>query len=341
MERSNQPTEPECCRREGQASAAREGGGAERPVGGVHREIREPQAGVAPRLSNSASKPTDAGGDDVLPSEPNTFSAAKGKALEGQPGSQSVAREAEPIRNLGDPELSRRTNCEGQAGRPVQRQEGTTEATSGVGSLHSSPGQSRVGTDLGEGGDRSTQPAQETRSVRTTGQGWRTFLRAIADKARQDRNHRFGDLYRHLNQESLRASFYLLRKDAACGVDGMTFQDYEANLEPNLDDLVERLKHKSYRARLVRRKYIPKDNGKLRPLGILVLEDKLAQCAVTQILMAIYEAEFLPCSYAYRPGRGPQEAVRQLTDELHWGKHNFVVEADINARGSGVSLVPK
>jgi group II intron reverse transcriptase/maturase len=136
-------------------------------------------------------------------------------------------------------------------------------------------------------------------------------------------------LYRHLNQESLRASFYLLRKDAACGVDGMTFQDYEANLEPNLDDLVERLKHKSYRARLVRRKYIPKDNGKLRPLGILVLEDKLAQCAVTQILMAIYEAEFLPCSYAYRPGRGPQEAVRQLTDELHWGKHNFVVEADI------------
>jgi retron-type reverse transcriptase len=136
-------------------------------------------------------------------------------------------------------------------------------------------------------------------------------------------------LYRQLNQESLRASFYLLRKEAASGVDGVTFQDYEKNLEANLANLVERLKRKSYHARLVRRKYIPKGNGKLRPLGIPVLEDKLLQCAVAQILMAIYEADFLPCSYAYRPERGPHHAVRELTDELHWGKHNFVVEADI------------
>jgi group II intron reverse transcriptase/maturase len=136
-------------------------------------------------------------------------------------------------------------------------------------------------------------------------------------------------LYRHLNQESLQASFKLLRKDAASGVDGVTYQQYEENLDANLDDLVQRLESKSYHARLVRRKYIPKDNGKLRPLGILVLEDKLVQCVVTQILMAIYEADFLPCSYAYRPERGAQDAVRELTDELHWGKHNFVVEADI------------
>ena len=162
-----------------------------------------------------------------------------------------------------------------------------------------------------------------------TGQSWPTFLRAIADKARRDRSHRFGDLYRHLNQESLRSSFYLLRKEAASGVDGVTFQEYEKNLEANLANLVERLKRKSYHARLVRRKYIPKGNGKLRPLGIPVLEDKLLQCAVAQILMAIYEADFLPCSYAYRPERGPHQAVRELTDELHWGKHNFVVEADI------------
>jgi group II intron reverse transcriptase/maturase len=136
-------------------------------------------------------------------------------------------------------------------------------------------------------------------------------------------------LYRQLNRESLRASFYLLRKEAASGVDGVTFQEYERNLEANLANLVERLKRKSYHARLVRRKYIPKGNGKLRPLGIPVLEDKLLQCAVAQILMAIYEADFLPCSYAYRPERGPHQAVRELTDELHWGKHNFVVEADI------------
>jgi len=162
-----------------------------------------------------------------------------------------------------------------------------------------------------------------------TGQSWQTFLRAIANKAQRDRNHRFGDLYRQLNVHSLRQSFYLLRKEAASGVDGVTFQEYERNLEANLAKLVERLKRKSYHARLVRRKYIPKGGGKLRPLGIPVLEDKLLQCAVAQILMAIYEADFLPCSYGYRPGRGPHTAVRELTDELHWGKHNFVVEADI------------
>ncbi|MGO8927740.1 MAG: group II intron reverse transcriptase/maturase [Limisphaerales bacterium] len=162
-----------------------------------------------------------------------------------------------------------------------------------------------------------------------TEQSWPTFLRAIADKARKGPNHRFGDLFRHLNQASLRASFYLLRKNAASGVDGVTFREYEQNLEANLASLVERLKRKSYHARLIRRKYIPKGDGKRRPLGIPVLEDKLLQCAVTQILLAIYEADFLPCSYGYRPGRGPHDAVRELTDELHWEKHNFVVEADI------------
>ncbi len=328
MERSNQPTEPECCRREGQASAAKEGGGAERPVGGVHREIREPQAGVAHRLSNSASKPTNADGDGVLSSKPEIGSAAKGEALTGLPGSKSVAREEGTVRNQGDPEFSRRTNYEGQAGREVQRQGGPTEGTPGVGSPNSSSRQG-ASPELSEGGDRTTQSAQATSAVGTTGQSWPTFLRAIADKARRDRNHRFGDLYRQLNQESLRASFYLLRKEAASGVDGVTFQEYEKNLEANLANLVERLKRKSYHARLVRRKYIPKGNGKLRPLGIPVLEDKLLQCAVAQILMAIYEADFLPCSYAYRPERGPHNAVRELTDELHWGKHNFVVEADI------------
>jgi RNA-directed DNA polymerase len=124
-------------------------------------------------------------------------------------------------------------------------------------------------------------------------------------------------------------SFDLPRKNAASGVDGVTFQEYEQKLEANLASLVERLKRKSYHARLVRRKYIPEDNGKLRPLGIPALEDKLLQCAATQILLAIHEADFLPCSYGYRPGRGPHEAVRELTDELHWGKHNFLVEADI------------
>ncbi len=122
---------------------------------------------------------------------------------------------------------------------------------------------------------------------------WQTFLQAIANKAREAKHHRFGDLYRWLNEKVLRVCFYRLRKDAASGVDGVTFQDYEKNLEANLEDLVGRLKRKAYRARLVRRKYIPKSPGKLRPLGIPALEDKLLQMAVSQILMAIYEEDFL------------------------------------------------
>lgn len=224
MERFNQPPKPECCRREGQGAVAQRGEGPEQSAGSVPRDRREPQAGVAPRLSDSASKPSDAGGEGVLPSEPNTAEAVPGEASADLPGSQSVARVEQTIRNRGDPERSRRTNCEGQAGRPDQRQEGTAQDALGVGSLHRNSGQGQC-PDLGEGGDRSTQPAQATSAVRTTGQSWPTFLRAIADQALKDRNHRFGDLYRHLNQEALRASFYRLRKDAACGVDGVTFQE--------------------------------------------------------------------------------------------------------------------
>src|SRR6266478_2438131 len=330
MERPNQPPEPECCRREGEANAVQPGRGAEQLLGGVHRELHGPQAGVAPRLSNPASKPAAAGEDAVLSAELKTASAASGEARADLPGSKSVAREERTVRNQGDPVISRRTNYEDQAGRNAQRQEGRAEGKPGVGSLHSSAGQPQgIGADVREGGDRTTQSAQATSAVRMTGQSWPTFLRAIADKARREPDHRFGDLYRHLNYQSLWASFYLLRKDAASGVDGVTFQEYERDLEGNLVQLVGRLKRKSYHARLVRRKYIPKGNGKLRPLGIPALEDKLLQCAVTQILLAIYEADFLPCSYGYRPGCGPHDAVRALTDELHWGKHHFVVEADI------------
>jgi group II intron reverse transcriptase/maturase len=158
---------------------------------------------------------------------------------------------------------------------------------------------------------------------------WQTFLRAIAEKARRQPQYRFRDLYRQLNPEVLRLSFFRLRKDAASGVDGVTFQDYERNLERNLKDLVERLKRKAYRARLVRRKYIPKGNGKLRGLGIPVLEDKLLQMAAAQILLAIYEGDFAPCSFGYRTGLNAHDAIKVLSEELQFGGINFVVEADI------------
>ena len=183
---------------------------------------------------------------------------------------------------------------------------------SGVGLVHSSQ-QQGASPEAGEGTNRSTQSAQATRTVRTTEEDWQTFLRAIAEKASTDKHHRFGDLYRWLNQDVLRLCFFRLRKDAASGVDGVTYQEYEKNLEANLADLEGRLRRKAYRARLVRRKLIPKGNGKMRPLGIPALEDKLVQAAVTQILLAIFEMDFLPCSYGYRPGKSAHDAIRALT----------------------------
>ena len=101
-----------------------------------------------------------------------------------------------------------------------------------------------------------------------------TSLRGIADKAKADKLHRFQDLYRHLDAELLVYSFYTLNKDAGSGVDGVTWKAYEENLHANVEALVERLKSKTYRAKLVRRWYIPKGKGK-RPLGIPVIEDKM------------------------------------------------------------------
>src|ERR1051326_1721583 len=156
-----------------------------------------------------------------------------------------------------------------------------------------------------------------------------TSLLGIANKARSDKRYRFRNLYRELNEELLIDSWRLLRKDAAVGVDRVSAAEYEAKLEENIRNLVERLKRKSYRAKLVRRHYIPKDNGGQRPLGIPAIEDKLLQLAVKRVLEAIYEQDFLTCSYGYRPQVGALEAVDQLTVKLQFGAYNQIVEADI------------
>jgi RNA-directed DNA polymerase len=124
-------------------------------------------------------------------------------------------------------------------------------------------------------------------------------------------------------------SWRLLRKDAALGVDRVSAAEYETNLEENIHQLVERLKRKQYRARLVRRHYIPKGAGRMRPLGIPAIEDKLLQLAVKWLLEAIYEQDFLSCSYRYRPRVGALNAVDQLTVKLQFGGYQHVVEADI------------
>jgi len=174
------------------------------------------------------------------------------------------------------------------------------------------------------------QPVKETSAGHVGSEvRWQTSLRGIAKKATENKTHQFGNLYQLLNHESLHEAFQDLKKKSAAGVDKITAQEYAEKLEANLGKLLEQLKSKQYRAKLVRRVYIDKGNGKKRPLGIPAVSDKIVQRAAAKILEAIYETEFSANSYGYRPHTGAQKAVKDVTHELHCGKYGYIVEADI------------
>ena len=157
-------------------------------------------------------------------------------------------------------------------------------------------------------------------------------LTALNRKAAENPKYRFKDLYRQLNLQALYESFSQLKKNAAPGVDGVTYEAYEENLDENLRGLLERLKAKRYRAQHVKRSYIPKGEGKLRKLGLPALEDKIVQHAASRILESIYEADFSDRSLGYRRGQpGAREASKQLGNELRDGTYRWIVEADLRS----------
>ena len=178
--------------------------------------------------------------------------------------------------------------------------------------------------------DRGSQPAQET-GAGHDGPDTRlpTSLRGIADKARREPQHRVRNLYGRLTEAFLQESWRWVRKNAASGVDRVSAQAYARELTANIRGLVERLKQKRYRAKLVRRQWIPKGRDQLRPLGIPVVEDKLLPRAVACILTALCEPDFLRCSYGYRPHVGAREAVDKRTVKLQFGAYHHVVEVDL------------
>lgn len=155
-----------------------------------------------------------------------------------------------------------------------------------------------------------------------------TELERISELAKQDRTLQFTSLAHLLTVERLGEAYHKLRKDASPGVDGLTAQEYEQDLTGNLRDLHRRLRKGRYRAQPVRRVYIEQD-GKRRPLGIPALEDKIVQRAVVSIVDAIYEQDFLPCSFGYRPGRSAQDALNEVFRAIVVGKVSYVLEVDI------------
>ena len=129
--------------------------------------------------------------------------------------------------------------------------------------------------------------------------------------------------------EWMREAYLQTRKDGATGIDGVTAPDYETNLEANLRDLLERIMSGRYQAPPVRRTYIPKADGSQRPLGIPTFEDKVAQRAIAMVLEAVYEQDFLPCSYGFRPGRSAHQALRQLSGVITLRRQHWVLDVDV------------
>jgi group II intron reverse transcriptase/maturase len=155
-------------------------------------------------------------------------------------------------------------------------------------------------------------------------------LERVRQAARKDRKQQFTALLHHVYDiDRLRAAYLGIKRDAAAGIDGETWRHYGENLEGNLLDLSERLKRGAYRAKPVRRTYIAKTDGRLRPLGVPTLEDKIVQRAVVEVMNAIYEEDFVGISYGFRPGRSPHQALDALTAGITTKKVNWVLDADI------------
>ena len=156
-------------------------------------------------------------------------------------------------------------------------------------------------------------------------------LERIRQAARQKRKEKFTALFHHLTIDRLGDAFNELKEDAAAGVDGLTWTEYEATLERNLEDLHAQLHRGAYRALPSRRVYIPKPDGRQRPLAVAALEDKIVQRATATVLNAIYEEDFLGFSYGFRPGRGAHDALDALAVGITGKKVNFILDADIRA----------
>ena len=204
------------------------------------------------------------------------------------------------------------------------------ESDSGIVPMNHSNKDDSKFTESGEGRplikENTRQPNMfPTQSGGSMSQG----LARVRQAAKENKELKFTALLHHLTVDLLRASFYRMKREATPGVDGVTWQEYETGLEGRLNDLHSRVHRGAYRAQPSRRAYIPKADGRQRPLGVAALEDKLVQQAVATILNQIYEEDFVGFSYGFRPGRSQHQALDALTVALKTKKVNYVLDADI------------
>jgi RNA-directed DNA polymerase len=233
------------------------------------------------------------------------------REISSAPWSRDQGRSAKAINRSADAHVLEKSDC---AAVPVNQpnKEGKPSAEAGEGRAQAK-----------ENIVQSRMPP--TQSGNRMSQG----LYGVRRAARERKQERFNSLLHHLSLGLLRDSFYALKRQAAPGVDGMRWQEYETGLEDRLVDLHTRVHRGTYRAQPSRRVYIPKADGRQRPLGVAALEDKIVQQAVVTILNEIYEIDFRGFSYGFRPNRSPHQALDALTVGIQWKKVNWVLDADI------------
>ena len=204
--------------------------------------------------------------------------------------------------NKAEQPAAERSAAEPEAAEPVERRAGTK-------------------------GNANRQSTHRTQSRTSVSQALERIRKAASERKKE----RFTALFHHINTELLEEAFCELAQNAAPGVDRLTWKDYEANLERNIEGLHERVQRGAYRALPSRRVYIPKPDGRQRPLAVAALEDKIVQRAVAALLSAIYEEDFLGFSYGFRPGRGTHDALDALCVGMHSKKVSFILDADIRS----------
>jgi group II intron reverse transcriptase/maturase len=207
--------------------------------------------------------------------------------------------------------------------KPANKAEGSSAARPAEEKHAAELGERRAETK-GKAGQQSTRRTQRRESVSQA-------LERIRKAARERKKERFTTLYHHIDADLLEEAFAELKEDAAPGVDRLRWTDYEADLERNLKDLHDRVQRGAYRALPSRRVYIPKPDGRQRPLAVAALEDKIVQRAVAALLNAIYEEDFLGFSYGFRPGRGTHDAMDALCVGIHSKKVSYILDADIRS----------
>ena len=196
--------------------------------------------------------------------------------------------------------------------------------------IPANPPNKAAAAEAGEERERTVgNTGSETRPGRSAGKGVSSELDRVRQVARRDKDARFTALLHHVSVHRLMLAFEDLNPRAAAGIDGVTWREYEQNLQENLRDLHGRVQSGRYRASPSRRVYIPKADGRQRPLAIASLEDKIVQRAVTEVLNAVFEADFREFSYGFRPGRSPHKALDALAAGIYRKRVNWVLDADI------------